>query len=104
MSYISGAKVGESEGAVSYISGVIVDGSKVSVSGVSEAKVGVKAKSVASLSCPKMSVGVQKFEYGRDENLLNNAGNWSERQANSERGRVLEVAQNVANLDGLAKF
>ena len=28
---------------------------------------------------------------------------WIEKSANSEQGRVLEVAQNVANLDGLAK-
>jgi len=31
------------------------------------------------------------------------AVHWNEKSVNSEQGRVLEVAQNVANLDGLAK-
>ena len=107
---------------------------KVAVSGVSGAKVGVKLTSVASLSCPKMSVDVQKSEYGRVDSSMKSADSfsdlvdsiacvsdyfvsnndqwvgdsgvtvhWLEKSANSEQGRVLEVAQNVANLDGLAK-
>jgi len=106
----SGAKVGESKGAVWM---------------GSEAKVGVDVTGVACKSCAKMGVGVQKSENGRVDGSIESADwgskditskndqwvgkngaaeHWCVGSANSERGRVLEVAQNVATLDGFVSL
>ena len=90
----------------------------------SKAKVGVDVTDVAFKRCAKMGVGVQKSENGRVDGTIESADwvsaditrkndqwvgdngateHWCVGSANSEQGRVLEVAQNVANLDGLTK-
>ena len=72
-----------------------------------------------------MGVGVQKSENGRADGLIESsdwvseditskndqwvrdncaAEHWCMGSANSEQGRVLEVAQNVATLDGFVSF
>ena len=106
----SGAKVGKSKEAVWM-------GSK--------SKVGVDVTGVACKSCSKMGVGVQKSENGRVDGSIESADwvseditskndqwvgdngateHWCVGSANSERGRVLEVAQNVATLDGFVSL
>ena len=106
----SGAKVGESKEAV-WMS--------------SKSKVGVDVTGVACKSCAKMGVGVQKSENGRVDGTIESADwvsaditrkndqwvgdngaaeHWCVGSANSERGRVLEVAQNVATLDGFVSL
>ena len=91
----------------------------------SEAKVGLDVTGVACKSCAKMGVGVQKSENGRVDGLIESADwvseditskndqwvgdngateHWCVGSANSERGRVLEVAQNVATLEGFVSL
>ena len=90
----------------------------------SEAKVGVDVTGVACKSCAKMGVGVQKSENGRVDSSIQTvdcvseditgksyqwvgyngaAKHWCVGSANSEQGRVLEVAQNVTTLDDCEK-
>ena len=115
----SGANVGESK------SGAKVGESKGAVWMGSEAKVGVDVTGVACKSCAKMGVGVQKSENGRVDGSIESADwvseditskndqwvgdngateHWCVGSANSERGRVLEVAQNVATLEGFVSL
>ena len=91
----------------------------------SEAKVGVYVTGVTCKSCSKMGVGVKKSENGRVDSSIESADwvseditskndqwvgdngaaeQWCVGSANSERGRVLEVAQNAATLDDCEKF
>ena len=84
--------------------------------GSGKAKVGVDATSVMCKSCSKMGVGIQKSENGRVDGSTEIAdwvsGDITNRNdqfvgengsANSEQGRVLKLAQNVATLDDLEK-
>ena len=91
----------------------------------SKAKVGVDVTDVAFKRCAKMGVGVQKSENGRVDGTIESADwvsaditrkndqwvgdngateHWCVGSANSEQGRVLEVAQNVATLDGFVSL
>jgi len=120
----SGAKVGERIVAVSYISRAKVGESKEAVWMGSKAKVGMDVTSVACKSCSQMCVGVQKSENGRVDGSIESADwvseditskndqwvrdngaaeHWCMGSANPERGRVLEVAKNVATLDDCEK-